>query len=80
MVLPGYLPEERMMKENNGSFFYSLKSVFWAMLGVRANKGYDEDVKKITARQAIIAGLIGTIVFITTLILVVSFVISKATG
>jgi amino acid transporter len=69
-----------MMKENSGSFLYSLKSVFWAMLGVRANKGYDEDVKKITARQAIIAGLIGTIVFITTLILVVSFVISKATG
>jgi len=68
------------MKEEKGSFFYSLKSVLWAMLGVRANKGYDEDVKKITARQAIIAGLIGTAAFITTLILVVRFVISQAAG
>jgi amino acid transporter len=72
--------EEKVMKEKKGSFFYSLKSVFWAMLGVRANKGYDEDVKKITPRQAIIAGLIGVAVFITTLILVVSFVMSKTTG
>jgi len=72
--------EEKIMKEEKGSFLYSLKSVFWAMLGVRANKGYDEDVKKISARQAIIAGLIGTAAFITTLILVVRFVISQAAG
>jgi hypothetical protein len=50
------------------------------MLGVRANKGHDEDVRKITPGQAIIAGLIGTAAFITTLILVVRFVISQAAG
>ena len=68
------------MKKEKGSFFYSMKTVFWAMLGVRANKGYDEDVRKLTPRQAIIAGLIGTAAFITTLILVVKFVISQAAG
>lgn len=68
------------MKDEKSSFFYSMKTVFWAMLGVRANKGYDEDVKKVTPRQAIIAGLIGTAAFITTLILVVKFVISQAAG
>lgn len=68
------------MNEEKGSFFYSMKSVLWAMLGVRANKGYDEDAKKISAKQAIIAGLIGTAAFITTLILVVRFVISQAAG
>ena len=68
------------MKEQKSSFLYSMKSVFWAMLGVRANKGYDEDVKKISARQAIIAGLIGTAIFITTLILVVKFAIGQAAG
>ncbi len=68
------------MNEEKGSFLYSMKSVFWAMLGVRANKGYNEDVKKITAKQAIIAGLIGTVIFITTLVLVVRFVISQATA
>jgi hypothetical protein len=68
------------MNEEKSSFLYSLKGVLWAMLGVRANKGHDEDVKKITPRQAIIAGLIGTAAFIATLILVVRFVISQATG
>lgn len=68
------------MKKEKGSFFYSMKTVFWAMLGVRANKGYNEDVRKLTMRQAIIAGLIGTAAFITTLILVVKFVISQAAG
>lgn len=68
------------MKDEKSSFFYSMKTVFWAMLGVRANKGYDEDVKKVTPRQAIIAGLIGTVAFITILILVVRFVISQAAG
>jgi len=68
------------MKEEKSSFLYSMKSVLWAMLGVRANKGYDEDIKKISVKQAVIAGLIGVAIFITTLIFVVKFVISQAAG
>lgn len=45
------------------------------MLGVRRGDGYDEDVAKITLAQAIIFGLLGVILFISTLIFVVSLVI-----
>jgi len=68
------------MKEEKSSFLYSMKGVLWAMLGVRANKGYDEDVKKISVKQAVIAGLIGVALFIATLIIVVKLVISQAAG
>ena len=56
------------------SAFYSMKAVFWAMLGVRKQSGYDEDVHKISPAQAIIFGLIGTILFILTLVMLVSLV------
>ena len=56
------------------SALYSMKAVMWAMLGVRKQSGYDEDVHKITAKQAIIFGLVGVILFILTLVFVVSLV------
>ncbi len=67
-------------KENKASFFYTLKGVMWAMLGVRRGSGYDEDVSKIKPKQAIFVGLIMVIAFILTLYFVVSIVISQATS
>lgn len=62
------------------SFFYTIKSVLWAMLGVRRAKGYDEDVTKITAKQAIVVGIFAVLAFIMTLYFVVSLVIGRATS
>lgn len=65
-----------MADKNPGkaSLWYSMKAVLWAMLGVRRDDGYNEDVAKITPVQAIVFGLIGVILFIATLITVVSLV------
>ena len=67
-------------EQEKASFFYTAKSVLWAMLGVRRGKDYDEDVSKIKPKQAIIAGLIAVFLFIMTLYFVVSVVIGQATG
>jgi len=67
-------------KENKASFFYTLKSVMWAMLGVRRGAGYDEDVSKIKPKQAIVVGIIMVFVFIMTLYFVVSLVIGQTKG
>jgi len=67
-------------KQEKASFLYTAKSVLWAMLGVRRGKGYDEDIKKIKPKQAIIAGLIAVFLFIMTLYFVVSLVIGQATN
>jgi flagellar biogenesis protein FliO len=47
----------------------------WSMLGVRQQKGYEDDTAKITLKQAVIAGLIGGFIFVVSMITFVSFVI-----
>lgn len=69
-----------MNENSSASFFYTLKSVLWALLGVRGGKGYEDDVRRITAKQAITVGFIAVILFILILYFIVSFVISSATG
>jgi len=66
--------------QQKASFFYTAKSVLWAMLGVRRSKGYDEDVSKIKPRQAIVSGIIAVFLFIMTLYFVVSIVIGQVGG
>ena len=57
-----------------------IKAVSWSMLGVRQQKGYEDDSAKITLKQAVIAGLIGGVFFVISMITVVSFVIKYASN
>ena len=57
------------------SFFQVMKAVLWSMLGVRQQKGYENDAAKITLKQAVIAGIIGGIVFVCTILTLVTLAI-----
>jgi hypothetical protein len=46
-------------------------AVFWSFFGVRKRRDYDADAKNLTPAQVIIAGLIGGLVFVVTILLVV---------
>ena len=46
-------------------------AVFWSFFGVRKRRDYDADAKNLTPAQVIIAGLIGGLVFVLTILLVV---------
>jgi Protein of unknown function (DUF2970) len=59
------------------SFFQVMKAVMWSMLGVRQQKGYEDDTAKITLKQAVIAGLIGGFIFVVSMITLVSFVVKN---
>lgn len=61
------------------TLFEIVKAVSWSMLGVRQQKGYEEDTAKITLKQAVVAGLIGGVFFVVSMITVVSLVIKYAT-
>jgi hypothetical protein len=52
------------------------KAVFWSFLGIRKRAAHEADTVRISPKQVIIAGLIGAALFITTLLLLVRFVIS----
>jgi hypothetical protein len=56
------------------------KAVFWSFFGIRRRAEHEADVGRLTPAQVIIAGLIGAALFVTTLVLIVRFVISQAAG
>jgi len=51
-----------------------LKAVFWSFLGVRRRADNQDDFAGITAVQIIVAGVIGAVIFVTTLITLVRFI------
>ena len=64
-------------QKQKASFFQVMKAVLWSMLGVRQQKGYENDAAKITLKQAVMAGLIGGFIFVVTMLTVVYFVIGQ---
>ena len=52
--------------QKKASNFQVFRAVLWSMLGVRKMQGYEDDSAKISLKQAVIAGLIGGLVFIAT--------------
>jgi len=49
-------------------------AVFWSFFGVRKRRDYDADAQSLTPAQVIIAGLIGGVAFVLTMLLVVYLV------
>jgi Protein of unknown function (DUF2970) len=55
------------LPKKKASFFQVMKAVLWSMLGVRQQSGYEDDAAKITLKQAVVAGLIGGLIFVGTI-------------
>jgi hypothetical protein len=59
------------------NFFQTLKAVAWALFGVRKGAGYQEDMAKINPVHLIIAGLLGGVIFVVSLVMVVNVAVSS---
>ena len=53
------------------------RAVFWSFIGIRRSAGHEDDVAKITPAQAIVAGMIGAALFVTSLVILVKFLTAK---
>jgi Protein of unknown function (DUF2970) len=58
------------------SFTQSMIAVLWAFLGVRKKSGLQEDVASLSFIHIIIAGVLGALIFMGTLLLIVKAVVS----
>jgi hypothetical protein len=54
------------------------KTVFWSFFGIRRRKEHEADIARLTLKQVVIAGIVGGILFVLTLVLIVRLVISQA--
>jgi hypothetical protein len=70
------MQNKAVVVEEKASLFQVIKLVLWTMLGVRSQKGYKDDIAKIQPKQAIIAGIIGAILFVLMVLAIVNLAIS----
>lgn len=68
---------ENESKNQGASFFQVLKAALWSMIGVRGQEGYENDIAKITLKQAVIAGIIGAVIFVLTVLTLVQLAIKN---
>ncbi len=54
------------------------KAVFWSFLGIRKRAEHEADIARLRPAQVIVAGIVGAVIFVTVLILIVRFVVSRA--
>ncbi len=59
------------------SFLATIKAVLWSFLGIRKKQGYEQDAAELNPVHVIIAGLIGALLFVLSLIAVVKFVVAQ---
>jgi hypothetical protein len=59
------------MAERRGGNLRAAVAVFWSFFGVRRKSHYEQDAVQLTPAQVIVAGLIGAVLFIFTLLGVV---------
>ena len=55
------------------------KAVFWSFLGIRKRAEHESDVAQLKPAQVIVAGLIGAAIFVLSLVLLVRFIVGRAT-
>lgn len=63
--------------KRKASFFATLKAVFWSFLGIRKKSDYEKDAAQLNPIHVVIAGVIGALIFIATLVIIVKNVVAK---
>ena len=57
------------------SWWQTCRAVAWSFLGIRQARAYEEDVQRLNPVHVVIAGIVGALLFILTLVAVVRWVI-----
>jgi hypothetical protein len=52
------------------------KAVFWSFLGIRKRAAHEQDAVTLKLHQVVIAGLIGAVIFVLSLIMLVRYITS----
>ncbi len=71
------VPEAIPPHKRKGSVFRTIKAVMWSFVGLRARGDYEKDVEQLNPVHIVIAGFIGVVVFVGSLILLATWVVGK---
>ena len=60
-----------------GSFVGTLRAVAWSFFGVRRGADHAQDVAKLNPIHVIIAGVLGAVVFVVSIIVLVNWIVGS---
>ena len=52
------------------------RAVFWSFFGIRRRAALDKDAVSLTPLQVIVAGIVGAVILVVSLVIVVQFITS----
>lgn len=56
-------------------FLATLKAVLWSFVGIRKRKDYQDDATSLDPKAVIVAGVLGGLIFVLTIVAVVNWVV-----
>ena len=65
-------------EQRNASPLETAKAVLWSFLGIRKRAAHESDLARLKPAHVIVAGIVAAVVFVTGLILIARFVVSRA--
>ncbi|MGZ3157489.1 MAG: DUF2970 domain-containing protein [Burkholderiaceae bacterium] len=71
------MPDLKDATKRKVSFVATMKAVLWSFLGIRKKSAYEQDAAQLNPVHVIIAGVIGALIFIATLVIIVKSVVGK---
>ena len=70
-------PQPENPAARKGSLLMTMRAVAWSFFGVRRSADYAQDVAKLNPVHLVIAGIAGAGIFVATLVLLVTWVVSS---
>jgi hypothetical protein len=67
---------EPRQEPRKASMLQVAQAVFWSFLGIRKRNAHEQDAVTIKPVQVIVAGIIGAIIFVVSLVVLVRFITS----
>jgi hypothetical protein len=71
------MPDLKDATKRKASFIATMKAVLWSFFGIRKKSDYEQDAAQLNPLHVIIAGVIGALIFIATLVIIVKSVVGK---
>lgn len=71
------MPDLKDATKRKASFGATIKAVLWSFLGIRKKSDYEQDAAQLNPVHVIVAGVIGALIFIATLVIIVKSVVGK---
>jgi hypothetical protein len=66
-----------MDEPRRAGFWATVRAVLWSFVGIRKRRDYQRDAAELNPVAVVVAGILGGVIFVLTLVVIVNIVISQ---